>query len=248
MEIKININKQKVELNIESDWESIKDNYDNILEEYAKTPIKGFRSGKAPRKVIEQRFGTVILKDIGVLSSQDLCKTAMDNKDLTAGSPISISNVKLKKGQPIQFKATFILMPEFELPEYLSLNLKSDNDDEKRNEISEILLEKAEINIPDEMVEQEMELTGITPGKLDIENWEAAKNRIALLLVLKQIAVQDGIETDERDIEERIELVAQQNSTTASALKQMLLPSGGLSRLANYITAEKVLEYIIENN
>jgi FKBP-type peptidyl-prolyl cis-trans isomerase (trigger factor) len=172
----------------------------------------------------------------------------MENNNLIAGSPISISDVKLQKGHPISFKTEFILMPEFELPEYFELNLQSYNDDEKRDEISEILLEKSDIKIPDEMVEQEMELTGIKPNISDVVNWEAAKSRVALLLILRQIAEQDGIEVDERDVKERIELVAKQNATTASALKQMLLPNGGLSRLTNYITAEKVLEYIIENN
>jgi len=248
MEVKVNINNQKVELYIESDWESINDNYKDILEEYAKIPIKGFRSGQAPLKVIEQRFGNSILKDVGVQSSQNLCKVAIENKELVAGSPVSISNIELKKGHPLTFKAEFVLMPEFELPEYFNLNLESDNDDEKRDEISQVLLELTDIEIPDEMIEQEMELTGIKPDKTDIENWEAAKSRVALLLILRQIAEQDGIEVDDRDVEERIELVAQQNKTTISTLKQMLLPSGGLSRLANYITAEKVLEYIIENN
>ncbi len=248
MEIKVDINNQNVELHIESDWESVKDNYENILEEYAKTPIKGFRPGKTPQKIIEQRFGSKIIKEVGVQSSQNLCKIAMAKKEMVAGSPISISNVKLQKQQSIQFIAEFILMPEFELPEYLDLKLESNDEDEKRDKISEILLVKTEIDIPDEMVEQEMELTGITTDKSDTENWEAAKNRVALLLILRQIAEQDGIEVDDRDVEERIGLVAQQNGTTASALKQMLLPSGGLSRLSNYLTAEKVLEYIIENN
>ena len=96
--------------------------------------------------------------------------------------------MELKKGHPLTFKAEFILMLEFELPEYFNLNLESDNDDEKHDEISQALLKLTDKEIPDEMIEQEMELTGIRPNKSNVENWETAKSRVALLLILRQIA------------------------------------------------------------
>ncbi|MEN8117186.1 MAG: trigger factor [Bacteroidota bacterium] len=248
MKIEKTISNQKVTLQIEAAWESISDIFEAFFEEYEKVPVKGFRAGRAPKKIIEQRFGGQIIKETGTQAAQTLCDTAMETEGLVAGSPVSISGIQLKKEQPISFTAEFILMPEFELPDYLGLNPETEDDEGKRDEISQLLLAKANIGLPDEMVEQEMELTGLKPDKSDQENWQAAKERVSLLLILKKIADEDGIEVEERDVEERIKLVARQNGTSASALKQILLPNGGLSRLKNYLIAETVLDYLIENN
>jgi len=249
MNIEVNkIDEPKVKLLIESDWESIKDSYEDIFEEFAMTPIKGFRTGKAPRKIVEQRYGTSIIKEVGSNCSQNLCKQAMISRDLQAGSPISISEIHVKKGGSISFTAEFILMPEFELPNMANLQLLSESDEDQKDEISRFLLANTEVEIPDEMIHQEMELSGFKPEPSDLENWNAAKDRASLLLIISKIAEQDGIEVDDKDVEERTQMVAKENGTTSIELKHMLLSNGGLSRLRKFMLAESVLDYIIDQS
>ena len=44
---------------VEADWSELSDDYDSIVAEYAKIRIPGFRPGKVPGNIIENRFQKV---------------------------------------------------------------------------------------------------------------------------------------------------------------------------------------------
>jgi trigger factor len=83
------------------------------LQEVARTArLKGFRPGKIPPKVIEQRFGTQIRSEVlGELVRTSFDEAIRQEHVQPAGNP-NIPEPKIEDGQ-IQYTATFEVVPEF---------------------------------------------------------------------------------------------------------------------------------------
>ncbi len=240
-----NINEYEKELTIIAPWEMVKDDYNDIIKKYSKLPIKGFRPGKAPIGTIEQLFRNQINNDLLTSVSTRLCRKALQEKNIVSGSPVEITESNVKKDESLQFKATFIEMPQFELPDYDHLNLQSETVDGKLDEISLKLLEQTSITLHPSFVEKELEYSD-ADGEYPETERKNAENRVKLMLILKQIAHLNSIEVDERHIEDRIDALAIENEVTIDELKEFLIQNNALSRITDSLLAEMVLEYIIE--
>ena len=164
----------------------------------------------------------------------------------TAVGPIEISDITIAKNQPLRFTAACIVVPAFDLPAYRDFRVSSRDDEQGRDEICRWLLDTTTLAVTDVLVEQELSFD----GKMDIgkgsESWLSAEERVKLLLILDAIALQEGIEIDERDMQERIEHTAEQFGTTVSRLRHKLHRNGGLSRMRSFLRAEKTLDYLLE--
>ncbi len=233
------------ELLITAPWNMIETDYNDLLKKYSKLPFKGFRPGKAPLSAIESHFKNQLKNDLLTVASTRLCRKALKEKEILAGSPIEITDSELKKNESLQFKATFIEMPQFELPDYKQLNLQAIDQEDQLDEISEKLLEQTTISLHPSFVENELKYSETPEDALSEEEKMAAEDRVKLMLILKTIAHQDNIEIDEKDIEERIRIIAAENDVTPEELKEFLVAHNGLSRVADSLLAEQVLEYII---
>jgi trigger factor len=95
------------------------DHYDGVvgkrLQEIARTArLKGFRPGKIPAKVIEQRFGTQVRNEVmGELIRTSFDEAVRQEKVQPAGNPdIKDADVHNEGGQ-ISYTATFEVVPEF---------------------------------------------------------------------------------------------------------------------------------------
>jgi trigger factor len=95
------------------------DRYDGVvgkrLQEIGRTArLKGFRPGKIPAKVIEQRFGTQVRNEVmGELIRTSFDEAVRQEKVQPAGNPdIKQDDVKNEDGQ-ISYTATFEVVPEF---------------------------------------------------------------------------------------------------------------------------------------
>ncbi len=247
MNIITNKNNAEVTLSISVDWDEVKEEYKDIVKYFSGVPVKGFRVGAVPKSVIEKMFKKDIENELARKSSTRICRKAILAEELESGSPISISEIQLIAGSNFSFSAHFILMPEFELPDYHNLQLESDNKEDLLNEISEKLLDKTSVTINAKMIEDELSYSD-EEDESEEQAWKAAEDRVKLMLILKRIAKQDNIEVDEKDIEERIKQVAEENEASEEEIRDFLLEEGGLSRLNDYLLAESVLEYIIELN
>ncbi len=247
MEITVtHINEYEKELLITVPWVMIEADYNDLLKKYAKFPFKGFRAGKAPVGAIESYFRNHIKNDLLAVASTRLCRKALKEKSMTAGSPIEITESELKKDQNLQFKANFIEMPQFELPDYQQLNLQSPEQDVKLDEISEKLLAQTDIALHPSFIENELKYSEIIAEDASDEEKNAAENRVKLMLILKKIADQDSIEVDEKDSDLRIKRIAAENDVTPEQLKEYLVINSGLTRLTDALLAETVLNYIID--
>ena len=85
-----------------------------------------------------------------------------------------------------------------------------------------------------------------TNGEPGTAAWRAASDRIRLLLILKRIARQEGIEVDEKDVNRRIAAKAEEFGTTVKALHAKLTQGDGMQRLKDMLLAESTLDYVLE--
>lgn len=106
----------KRELSVEVPVEEVKTAYDKRLKAVAKeAKIDGFRAGKVPVNVVEQRFGKGVMDEVaGQIIQKNFDQAVKDADTRVAGTP-SITEYSAKKGEPLTFKATFEVYPEIEL-------------------------------------------------------------------------------------------------------------------------------------
>ena len=81
--------------------------------------LPGFRKGKAPRSVLEKRFGTEILNEVRQTLADDAIKQAVESNALKIlGQPELVSDVNFQPGSGVTLTLEAEVFPEFELPEY----------------------------------------------------------------------------------------------------------------------------------
>ena len=109
---------------------------ESITATYAsQAKLSGFRPGKAPKNVIQKRFGKQISEELTDALFGQACDQALDQEKLKVldfGSP---SNLEESEDGSISFNTTLILAPEFELPSYKGLEIKAPPTDVTDEEI-----------------------------------------------------------------------------------------------------------------
>lgn len=88
--------------------------YDKRLQEVSKTAkMNGFRPGKIPQNVIEQRFGKSILQEIASQLMQTNFEAAVKESEIRVAGMPTITEMNInKKSEPFEFKAVFEVYPE----------------------------------------------------------------------------------------------------------------------------------------
>ena len=156
-----------------------------------------------------------------------------------------VEEIECNKGRDFSAMVRFYPMPEFDLPD-LNILLNSESDKNPRDQISLRLLELVSFDMPDGFVKDELAVDGEEGVDLESTAWKAACDRIRLMLILKQIAKQEGIEVDQRDVDNRIAEKAEEFGTTIEELEAELARGDGLKRLKEVLLAESVLGYLME--
>ena len=86
-----------------------------------KVDIPGFRKGKAPRQIVQQRYGKEgLLNDIWDHLAQDVTNKAIDSEKLDASG---LPKIELLDLSPVTVKAVVPLTPQVELGDYNSINV-----------------------------------------------------------------------------------------------------------------------------
>jgi FKBP-type peptidyl-prolyl cis-trans isomerase (trigger factor) len=233
-------------LRVQVPWEKIASDYDEILNDYARRPLPGFRPGKAPRQVVEQRFRREISDQLSRRGAQRLCYPALEQAEVEATGPVEVSEVEWEKGQTFRFTARFFPLPEFQLPDYRSLTPLDPEGEDPHGQVSHRLLELVNLSVPEAMVQTELAFEGQPDCEPESDAWQTAARRVKLMLILKRIAREEGIEVEELDVEQRIAEKAEAFGTKADTLKAELEKGGGIPRLRDLLLAESTLEYLLE--
>jgi trigger factor len=97
----------------------------NRLQEAARTVnIKGFRKGKVPVKVIQDRYGKGVRQEVlGEVMSQSYYQALGEQKVKPAGQP-RIEPKSVEEGRNLQFVATFEVYPEVALGDFSAIDVE----------------------------------------------------------------------------------------------------------------------------
>jgi FKBP-type peptidyl-prolyl cis-trans isomerase (trigger factor) len=234
-------------LNVEADWSEISDDYDSIVVEYAKAPVPGYRPGKVPKNIIEKRYQKEIISGLSRRSALRIGREAVREAGIEVLGHVEAEEIECAKGQVFKARLRFYPMPNIDLPDINSLKF-DDAGADPRDQISLRLLELVNFDVPENLVKDELALDGIGDLSPESDQWKAASDRIKLMLILKQIARQEGIEVDEADVMDRISEKAIEFGTTIKSLQKELEKGGGTQRLRDMLIAESTLEYLVEKN
>lgn len=89
--------------------------------------IPGFRRGKAPRAVIDQRIGPGVVLNEAVQEAipQQLLAAIREHEVKTLGRP-QVDNVEVSEGEPLRFTAELEVRPEITLPDLAEVSVTVD--------------------------------------------------------------------------------------------------------------------------
>ena len=116
----------EVVLTIEVEADALKKAETKACKDLAsRVSIPGFRKGKAPRHIIEQRVGKKAILDAAFdLVADKAFLDAIKEQDVVPVSRPDIETLTLEEGQDVVFKARFTAKPEVKLGEYKGLKIE----------------------------------------------------------------------------------------------------------------------------
>ncbi len=111
-----------VEFDVVIDADLVKKEVDAAYRSVAKTArVRGFRPGKAPRKVLTHMFGARVAADVAQRLVDDSFPKAVNEQKVQPISSPAFEPQKLVDNQPFTYKARFEIIPEIESVEYEGL-------------------------------------------------------------------------------------------------------------------------------
>ncbi len=120
----VDVNETRKNLTIEIPRDVVDAQIERVARDYSrKARIPGFRPGKAPARVIKQRFRDQILNDV----AHELVPTAIDEAMRERGlEPVDtpdVRDVNVEEGSPLTFTASFDTVPAFEPGDLAAISL-----------------------------------------------------------------------------------------------------------------------------
>ena len=86
--------------------------------------IKGFRPGKAPKAVVEQRYQQEILDELAKQLVNEGCREGIRQEELEVLAVTDVKNQEFNPDGTLSFVASLTLAPEIQLPDYGTIPLK----------------------------------------------------------------------------------------------------------------------------
>jgi trigger factor len=164
----------RVKITVEVPFADLKPSMDKAYAEVAKSVnIPGFRRGKVPPVVIDQRFGRgVIIQEAFNDSWQRFYGAAVTENKLSPLAQPDVEVTKLEDGDVIEFTAEVDVRPEFDLPDFSTLTAQVDA-----------------LEVPDTLVDQQLDVLRNRFGSRETVERPAADGDI---VTINLVASQDG--------------------------------------------------------
>jgi trigger factor len=133
------LNPTRVKLTVEVPFEELKPSLDAAYRKIgSQVTIPGFRKGKVPPRVIDQRFGRgMVLEEAVNDALPKFYGDAVEANDVKVIGQPDVDVTELEDGQHLTFTAEVDVRPEFELPEYEGLEVTVDDAEVTDAEIDE---------------------------------------------------------------------------------------------------------------
>ncbi|MBT2167426.1 MULTISPECIES: trigger factor [Bacillus] len=169
-------------LTVEVDAETFKTALDDAFKKVVKqVSIPGFRKGKIPRGLFEQRFGVEALYQdaLDILLPVEYPK-AVEEAGIEPVDRPEIDVEKIEKGESLIFTAKVTVKPEVKLGEYKGLGIEKDDttvtDEDVQNELKALQERQAELVVKEEgTVEEGNTVVLDFEGFVDGEAFEGGK-------------------------------------------------------------------------
>lgn len=114
--------------------------YKNRLKEVAKkADIKGFRPGKVPANVVEQRYRQGLLEEVASQLIQTHFEKAITENELRVAGQPTVTDMSIKKDEPFEFKTTFEVYPEISLQQLAGKNIDRESASVEDTDVDEML-------------------------------------------------------------------------------------------------------------
>ncbi|PRO64927.1 trigger factor [Alkalicoccus urumqiensis] len=146
-------------LSVEVDSKRVNKALDEAFQKVVKqVNVPGFRKGKVPRPIFEQRFGVESLYQdaLDILLPQAYSE-AVEEAGIEPVDQPEIDLEDMAKNEPLKFKATVTVKPEVELGQYKGLEVEEESVDVTDEEV------EAEVS---RLQEEHAELTAVENGKV----------------------------------------------------------------------------------
>ena len=133
------LNPTRVKLTVEVPFEELKPSLDAAYRKIgSQVTIPGFRKGKVPPRVIDQRFGREMVLEEAVNDAlPKFYGDAVEANDVKVIGQPDVDVTELADGEHLTFTAEVDVRPEFDLPEYEGLEVTVDDADVTDAEIDE---------------------------------------------------------------------------------------------------------------
>lgn len=136
-------------LRVEVPAEKVAQEKESIVLEYVKhAKLPGYRAGKVPRTIVETRFKKEIKEELQSRLLSQGCREAISQNGLRVVTVSNIDDVEIGLEGTMQFTATVVKEPEFELPDYKNLTVQL-----KSTEVTEADIDQALENLRDQYAE-----------------------------------------------------------------------------------------------
>lgn len=118
----------RAKLTVEIPWNDLKPHLDKAYREIAaQVTIPGFRKGKVPPMVIDQRFGRgAVLQEAINAALPSAYETAVNEAGIIPLGDPDVDVTKLEDGEAIEFTAELDIRPDFEVPDASGVSVTVD--------------------------------------------------------------------------------------------------------------------------
>ena len=126
MKLQVNqLDSCKTEVAVEIEANLCKEDYEVVCRKYIlQSRVPGFRPGKAPRRVVQQRYRDSIRSDFVEGAIRKYLQEAIQTESLSPISSPEVTEVKYAEGKPLMFKASFEVLPTIEISNYKGLEVE----------------------------------------------------------------------------------------------------------------------------
>jgi trigger factor len=123
------LNPTRVRLSIEVPFEELKDSLDAAYKKInQQVTVKGFRKGKIPARVIDQRFGRGAVLEEAVNDALPKFYTeAVNEAEIDVLGQPEVDITELKDGETLNFTAEVDVRPAIEIPDYSGIEVEVDS-------------------------------------------------------------------------------------------------------------------------
>jgi trigger factor len=143
--------RKRVSISIPADVVSarLRQGVDSIV---ADAQLPGFRRGRAPRHLVEKKFGSALRDDAKRALVAEAVQSAVQEHKLkvVGDATAELENVEVREGHDLSFDVDVEVMPEFDLPKLEGLDIM-----------------KPTFEIPDSMIDDEVKKFQINEGRLE---------------------------------------------------------------------------------